>query len=65
MRSPSKTLLGISPTTLTSQEMKRVETWIVVPRTSFTTDNEQGVFVLRFDDGTSEEVSFPLLGPSD
>ena len=58
-------IVGPSPTTLTSQEMKRVEAWIVVSRATFTNDTQQGLFVLRFDDGITEEVTFPLLGPSD
>ena len=45
--------------------MKRVETWIIVPRDRFTDDSLEGVFQLLFDDGVTEEVSFLLLGPSD
>ena len=58
-------IVGVSPTPLEPQEMKRVEAWIVVPRTSFTDDNLDGVFRLRFEDGTTVEDTFPLLGPSD
>ncbi len=58
-------IVGVSPITLEPQEMKRTEAWIVTPRTSFTDDTVEGVFRLTFEDGTVEEVTFPLLGPSD
>jgi cytochrome c oxidase accessory protein FixG len=58
-------IVGASPIALAPQEMKRVEAWIVVPRARFSDDSLEGVFRLTFDDGTAEEVTFTLLGPSE
>lgn len=57
-------IIGVSPTPLESHEMKRVEAWIIIPEEVFNGDKTEGVFNLIFDDGTTETVSFPLLGPS-
>lgn len=59
-------IVGVSPIVLESQEMKRVETWIVLPPETFNTDDSvEGLFRLNFDDGTVEEEVFTLLGPTD
>ena len=57
-------IIGTSPTPLAAHEMKRVETWVIIPEDAFNTDETEGVFTLTFDDGTTETVTFPLLGPS-
>ena len=57
-------IIGVSPIPLESHEMKRVEAWVIIPQEAFSDDEAEGVFTLTFDDGTSETVTFPLLGPS-
>ncbi|GIV58335.1 MAG: cytochrome c oxidase accessory protein CcoG [Rhodothermaceae bacterium] len=56
--------VGTMPVTLAPGEMKRLETWVTVAQTDFTGGTAEGVFRLVFSDGTTEEVTFPLLGPS-
>ena len=57
-------VIGVTPTQLEPHEMKRIETWVLIPEAAFNEDETEGVFNLVFDDGTVETVSFPLLGPS-
>ncbi len=58
-------IVGVSPIALEPQEMKRTEVWVVVPAATFATaQSHEATFVLRFDDGYEERVTFPLLGPS-
>jgi polyferredoxin len=57
-------LVGASPVSLEPGEMKRIETWVLVPRADFGDDEMEGHFQLAFSDGDREEVSFTLLGPS-
>lgn len=57
-------IVGATPITLQPQEMKRVEAWVVVPATTFTGPSQETLFQLTFNDGTIEEISFVLLGPS-
>ncbi len=57
-------IVGTSPISLASQEMKRVEAWVVVPSGSFADGEEKAVFHLKFEDGAVEEVRFTLLGPT-
>lgn len=58
-------VVGVQPVTLAPQEMKRVEAWVVVPPGAFSGDTVDGLFRIRFDDGTTRDVRFPLLGPSE
>ena len=58
-------IVGPSTTTLDPSEMKRVEAWVIIPRHIFTGDEAEAAFNLVFEDGTVEEASFPLLGPSE
>ncbi len=57
-------IVGVTPIELDPSEMKRVETWVLVPRDAFDEDELEGAFHLVFEDGSVERVSFPLLGPS-
>ena len=57
-------VVGTQPIPLAPQEMKRVEAWIVVPPEAFRDGSREGTFRLTFDDGTTEDVPFMLLGPS-
>lgn len=57
-------VVGPPATHLAPQEMKRVEAWITVPPSAFTGGSTEGRFLLRFDDGTTRELTFNLLGPS-
>ncbi len=57
-------VVGVSPVTLAPKEMKRVEVWVVLPEAELPGGRAEGRFLLKFDDGYTEEVSFPLLGPS-
>lgn len=57
-------VVGVSPIALDPQELARVEAWIVVPREAFAGSGQQpGTFELRFSDGTTETLTFTLLGP--
>lgn len=59
------TVVGPPETALAPQEMKRVEAWVTLPPAAFaTTPSRDARFRLVFSDGTAEEVSFVLLGPS-
>lgn len=58
-------VVGTQPVTLAPQEMTRLEAWVVVPADGFRDGTLDGRFRLRFTDGTTEEVAFPLLGPSE
>jgi len=58
-------VVGVQPVALASQEMKRVEAFVVVPRESFDGGQQQdAAFRLVFSDGSQQVVTFPLLGPS-
>jgi len=56
---------GLSTVSVASQEMVRIETFVVIPRASFGGAGEiPGRFRLAFSDGTVVEETFALLGPS-
>ncbi len=58
-------IVGAQPTELNPDAMKRLETWVVVPREAFDGNAQlEAKFQLTFTDGTVEEVEFTLLGPS-
>ncbi len=57
-------LVGASPVTLDPAEMKRLEVWVVAPLDGFLGGQQTARFRVDFSDGNSEEVVFPLLGPS-
>ena len=58
-------IVGVQPVALASQEMKRVEAFVVVPRASFGGSTQRdAAFRLVFSDGSQQVVTFPLLGPS-
>jgi polyferredoxin len=57
-------VIGATPVALKPAEMKRVEAWVVIPADAFEGDRIEGVFNLAFDEGTTEQVRFTLLGPS-
>jgi len=57
-------VVGAFPVALTPGEMKRIETWVIVPPNAFVAGQQEGLFRINFDDGFTETVSFPLLGPS-
>jgi hypothetical protein len=46
-------------------EMKRVETWVLVPRSVFTDGTAEGRFAVLADGETVEEIDFGLIGPED
>lgn len=56
-------IVGVQPVLLEAGEMKRVEAWVMVPQDAFTGGRRESRFLLTFSDGTTEEVTFPLLGP--
>ncbi len=58
-------VVGVTPVPLEPGEMKRVETWVIVPPDDFTAGSVDGVFRLDFDDGFTTDVTFRLLGPSE
>jgi cytochrome c oxidase accessory protein FixG len=57
-------IVGTQPVALAAEEMKRVEAWIVVPPDAFMDGSREGTFRLTFGDGSTQDVSFMLLGPS-
>lgn len=58
-------VVGVQPVALEPLEMKRTETWIVVPPDIFAgSDRKDAVFRLVFEDGATQTLAFPLLGPS-
>ncbi len=57
-------VIGAAPVELGPTEMKRVETWVLIPAAHFESDQVEASFQLAFDDGKTETVSFTLLGPS-
>jgi cytochrome c oxidase accessory protein FixG len=58
-------VVGVQPVSLASEEMKRVEAFVVVPRALFANEaRRDAVFRLVFSDGTEQIIEFPLLGPS-
>lgn len=58
-------IVGVQPVPLEAGTMKRVEAWVMVPPSAFTDGVRESRFQLIFSDGTTEEVTFPLLGPKD
>ncbi len=58
-------VVGVTPVPLEPGEMKRVETWVIVPPDAFSNGIADGVFRLTFDDGFATDVTFRLLGPSE
>ena len=58
--------VGVQPVPLEPGEMKRLEAWIMVPAVSFSGDDEQtATFRLTYGDGSTEEHTFTLLGPTE
>jgi len=57
-------VVGVQPVTLEPGEMKRIETFILVPADAFFGPHVDGRFELRFSDGIVEQREFSLLGPS-
>ena len=58
-------IVGVQPVALAPQEMKRLETWVILSRTAFEGQStREASFRLVFSDGLTETVTFPLLGPS-
>ena len=57
-------IIGATPVNLEPSEMKRVETWVLIPAESFSSDRLEASFQLSFDDGKVEIVPFTLLGPT-
>ncbi len=57
-------IIGASPVTLEPGEMKRIETFVMVPPEAFTDDRLEAEFELVFEDGKREKATFVLLGPS-
>jgi len=56
-------VVGIAPVPVDAQDIARVEAWIVVPAERFTTGRLESTFRLRFENGSTETVTFSLLGP--
>jgi cytochrome c oxidase accessory protein FixG len=57
-------VLSVGAPALAPQQMRRVETFVVAPRTAFVGRGEAAAtFRLTFGDGTVEEVPFTLIGP--
>ena len=58
-------VVGLPETTVAPQELVRVEAFVVLPAAAFAGTNQQeATFRLAFDDGTTLERTFTLLGPS-
>ncbi|MEX0747601.1 MAG: cytochrome c oxidase accessory protein CcoG [Rhodothermales bacterium] len=57
-------IIGVAPIALDSQEISHVEAWVVLPAERLASGRADGRFLLRFEDGQTYEVEFPLLGPS-
>ncbi len=58
-------IVGTQPVELGSDQMKRLESWVVVPKTAFGGASQvTTTFILSFSDGVEQKVSFTLLGPS-
>jgi cytochrome c oxidase accessory protein FixG len=58
-------VVGVQPVALASEEMKRVEAFVVVPRALFAdAARRDATFRLVFSDGSEQTIAFPLLGPS-
>jgi len=56
--------VGVMPVPLEAGQMSRFEAWIIVPPEAFSHGTVESTLVVSFDDGTVEEMTFPLLGPS-
>jgi hypothetical protein len=56
-------IIGVSPVVLSSQEIGHVEAWVVSTPERFTAGRAEGTFRLRFSDGQTYDIEFPLLGP--
>ncbi len=56
--------VGTLPMALAPGEMKRIETWVLLPPGAFLSGETEGRFRLIFGNGSFEEITFPLLGPS-
>jgi hypothetical protein len=56
-------IIGVAPIELGSQEIRHVEAWVVLPADRFATGRADGTFRLRFEDGRTSEIEFPLIGP--
>jgi cytochrome c oxidase accessory protein FixG len=56
--------VGALPVSLDPGEMKRVESWVIVPAEAFHSDALEGIFELEFSDGERVEAQFVLLGPT-
>lgn len=56
--------VGPMPMPLAPGEMKRLEVWVLVPPEAFTRDEIEGRFLLRYGNGDTEPLTFPLLGPT-
>jgi cytochrome c oxidase accessory protein FixG len=57
-------VIGASPVALDPGAMKHIETWVMVPSASFTTDRQEGLFQLTFSNGITETRPFTLVGPT-
>jgi cytochrome c oxidase accessory protein FixG len=55
--------VGLMPVPLGSGEMERLETWVIADPDAFEHGVLEADFELAFEDGSSREVSFTLLGP--
>lgn len=55
--------VGLMPVPLGSGEMERLETWVIARPEAFERGVLEAEFELAFDDGSTREVSFTLLGP--
>lgn len=57
-------VVGVAPVEVAPRELARAEAWIVLPREAFGEAGQRAAtFELRFSDGTTETLSFTLLGP--
>ena len=58
-------IVGTTPVRLEGGEMKRLETWVLIPHSAFVeSSTQEGVYKIVFQNGDTKEVTFPLLGPS-
>jgi cytochrome c oxidase accessory protein FixG len=58
-------VVGLQEIALPGKATQRLETWVVVPAKAFAeTDNLEGIFEVRTNDGRTQTLSFTLLGPS-
>ena len=57
-------VVGATPVELEPGELTRVETWVILPKSTFSSTSMEGSFELTFSDGVTRRVTYVLLGPN-